>query len=108
MRALVMLAVLAGSARLEAQAELQGRVLAETGRPIANAVVAVPGLDIRTVTDSSGRFRLTTIPCGEHVVVTRAVGYRPDSTLTAFDGDETLVSNVVLRPAVNELPTVAA
>ena len=108
MRSLLALAVLAAPAQLEAQAELQGRVLAEPERrPIANATVTAPGLDIRTVTDSLGRFRLSTIPHGEHVVVTSALGFRPDSTRTAFDGDETLVSDVVLKPAVKELPTVA-
>jgi hypothetical protein len=102
------LALLIAPGRLVAQAELQGRVLAETARrPIANATVAVLTLGLRTVTDSLGRFRLSTIPRGEHVVVTSALGFRPDSTRTAFDGDETLVSDVVLKPAVNELPTVA-
>lgn len=108
MRFLIIVTALTATTRLTAQAELQGRVLAEAGRrPIANATLAVQGLDIQAVTDSSGRFRLTKIPRGEHLVVTRAVGYRPDSTRTAFDGDETLVSDVVLTPAVNELPTVA-
>ena len=107
MRPLVALVVLAAPALLEAQAELQGRVLAEPERrPIANATITVPGLDIRTVTDSLGRFQLTKIPHGEHFVVTRALGFRPDSTPTVFDGDETLVSDIVLEPAVNELPTV--
>ena len=101
------LAVLAAPALLEAQAELQGRVLAEPERrPIANATITVPGLAIRTATDSLGRFRLTKIPRGEHLVVTRALGFRPDSARAAFDGDETVVSDIVLEPAVNELPTV--
>jgi hypothetical protein len=91
-----------------AQAELQGRVLADgSRRPIANATVAVPRLDLQSQSDSLGRYRIEKIPRGEHLVVTRAVGFRPDSTLTAFDGDEALVTDVVLRVAVNELPTVA-
>jgi len=107
MRSLVALAVLAAPAQLEAQTEPQGRVLAEPERrPIANATMTVSGLDIRTVTDSLGRFRLTKIPRGEHFVVTRALGFRPDSAPAAFDGDETVVSDIVLEPAVNELPTV--
>ena len=75
MRSLVALAVIAAPPQLEAQAELQGRGLAEPERrPIANATITVPALDIRTVTDSLGRFRLTKIPRGEHFVVTRAFG----------------------------------
>jgi len=91
-----------------AQAELQGRVLTEgTRRPIANAMVAISRFDLRAVTDSLGRYRLEKIPRGEQLVVTRAVGYRPDSSVTVFDGDEALVSDVVLKIALNELPTVA-
>lgn len=90
-----------------AQAELQGHVFSETGRrPLVNAGVSVPKLNLHASTDSLGRYRLQNIPRGEHLVITRAVGFRPDSALTSFDGDEALVSDVVLRVAVNELPTV--
>ena len=93
---------------LRAQAELQGHVFGDsTRRPLRNAEVAVPRLNLRVVTDSLGRYRLQYIPRGELLVIARAVGCRPDSTMTVFDGDEALVSDVVLRVAVNELPTVA-
>jgi CarboxypepD_reg-like domain/TonB-dependent Receptor Plug Domain len=91
-----------------AQSELQGRVLTDSARrPISNAQIAIPRLNVAAATDSLGRYRLERIPRGEHVVITRAVGYRPDSTATVFDGDETLVNDVVLKVALNELPTVA-
>jgi hypothetical protein len=90
------------------QAELQGHVFGDSSRrPIRNAEVALPRLNLRVLTDSLGRYRLQNIPRGEHLVVARAVGFRPDSAMTPFDGDEALVSDVVLRVAVNELPTVA-
>jgi hypothetical protein len=102
------LLVLALGSRAAAQAELQGHVFAEGGRrPLTNAEIAVPRLNIRTLSDSLGRYRLQHIPRGEHLVVTRAVGFRPDSTVTAVDGDETLVSDVILRVQLNTLPTVA-
>jgi hypothetical protein len=100
--------VLALGSSAAAQAELQGHVLAEGGRrPLMNAEIAVPRLNIRTLSDSLGRYRLQNIPRGEHLVVTRAVGFRPDSALTAFDGDEALISDVVLKIQLNTLPTVA-
>jgi len=90
------------------QSELQGPVLADgSRRPVANAEVAVPRLELRTVTDSLGRYRLSNVPPGAHLVVTRAVGYRPDSALTTFDGDETLISDVILLSPMTALPTVA-
>ena len=98
----------AWASRAVAQAELQGRTLADGNRhPLRNAEVAIPKLGLRALSDSLGRYRLAGIPRGEHLIVARAVGFRPDSTVTAFDGDEALVSDVVLKVALNELPTVA-
>jgi hypothetical protein len=89
------------------QGELQGRVLANgSRRPVANAVVAVPRLELRAVSDSLGRYRLSKLPPGEHLVVTRATGFRPDSSVTALDGDETLVNDVILEASVNSLEEV--
>jgi len=73
-----------------AQSELQGRVLADTSRrPVPNAEVSIPTLDIRTASDSLGRYRLLKVSPGEHLVITRAVGYRPDSALTTFEPSTT-------------------
>ena len=90
-----------------AQGELQGRVLADSGRQrVKNAEVSIPRLDLRVASDSAGRYRLERIPPGEHLVVTRAVGFRPDSTLALFDANETVVRDVMLRPAVASLEEV--
>jgi hypothetical protein len=90
-----------------AQAELQGRVFADSGRrTLPNAEVGVPRVGLRALSDSLGRYRLMGIPRGEHVVVTRAVGFRPDSMLTAFDGDEALVVDVTLKASLTSLDAV--
>ena len=106
--ALLVTVALAISSRAGAQAELQGHVFAEGDRrPLTNAEVAVPRLNLRTLSDSLGRYRLQSIPRGEHLVVTRALGFRPDSALTVFDGDEALINDVRLKVQLNTLPTVA-
>src|SRR5688500_1528075 len=88
-------------------AEMQGRVLSDSGRrPLPNAEVAIQVLELRAISDSLGRYRLLKVPRGTHTVVTRAVGFRPDTTITTFDGDETLISDVVLKPPMSTLPTV--
>jgi hypothetical protein len=99
--------VFAAPSSLRAQAELQGRVRTGANHPIANAVVWIPALNLRTVSDSQGKFRIEKIPSGDFLVLARAVGYRPDSTVTGFDGNEALVRDIVLSAALNELPTVA-
>ena len=87
------------ASRGHAQAELQGKVLADSERrAVANAEVAIQLLELRATSDSLGRYRLLKVPRGTHTVVTRAVGFRPDTTITTFDGDETLISDVVLKP----------
>ena len=96
------------ASRGHAQAELQGKVLADSGRrAVANAEVAIQLLELRATSDSLGRYRLLKVPRGTHTVVTRAVGFRPDTTVTTFDGDETMISDVVLKPPMTALPTVA-
>lgn len=98
---------LGNGSRLLAQAELQGRVFADsTRRPVMNAEVAIPRLRLQTVSDSLGRYRLRDIPRGEHVVITRAVGFRPDSSRTTFDGDEALLVDIRLRRPVAALEAV--
>jgi hypothetical protein len=92
---------------LHAQSELQGRVLSDASRPIVNAIVWIPALALRTVSDSAGKFRIEKIPSGDYLVLARAVGFRPDSTVTSFEPNEALVRDIVLKASVNELPTVA-
>lgn len=45
-------------------------------RPVAGAEVVLPLLDLRTITDDSGRFRFTEIPGGVHIVQVRRLGMR--------------------------------
>jgi hypothetical protein len=97
----------AASTPLRAQAEFQGRVLTNADRPIAKAIIWIPALDLRTVSDSAGKFRIGKIPSGDYLILARAVGFRPESTVTTFEPNEALVHDIVLQASVNELPTVA-
>lgn len=68
-----------------AQAELKGRVLADSaGAPVAEAEVSVVGTALRAFTDSSGRFALATIPSGRQRIVVRAVGWTVDTSVVEF------------------------
>jgi hypothetical protein len=107
MLALVIAGGLGNGSRVLAQAELQGRVIADsTRRPVMNAEIAIPRLSLKTLSDSLGRYRLREIPRGEYLVITRAVGFRPDSSRTTFDGDEALLVDIQLRPPVAALQAV--
>lgn len=91
-----------------AQAELAGTVFA-TGSPqvgIAGALVEVPSAGVRTVADSSGRFRLRTVPPGAHRITVSAVGFAPDTSFVVFEDRVTLFRDFVLRPSVTTLDEV--
>lgn len=100
-------ATVALASTASAQAELQGHVYGAERQALANADVSVPELQRRTLTDSLGRFRLQGILPGTHLVITRSIGFRPDSVRIFFAVDEALVHDVMLKVAVAELPALA-
>ena len=54
-----------------------GRVAdAETGAPISEAIVDLPGIRLRAVSDESGLVELGRLQRGRHRIVTRRAGYR--------------------------------
>jgi hypothetical protein len=54
------------SIRTVAVGPFQGVVLGPGGRPLAGAIVEIPGLQLATRTDASGRFHFSTVPTAEH------------------------------------------
>lgn len=57
---------------------IRGRVVAaENGQPIAGANIAVRGLQVSTRSGAEGRFRLSGLPAGQHVILARAPGREP-------------------------------
>jgi hypothetical protein len=68
-----------------AQAELRGRVLADSTQiPIAGALVFVLGTSLGANTDSLGRFALTGVPAGFRTIVVQAIGWARDSSEVEF------------------------
>jgi len=52
-------------------------ISSDTGRPVDAVAVQVEGLRIHAFTDAAGRFRLTGLPPGDHVLVVTRLGYLP-------------------------------
>src|SRR5688572_2323755 len=63
----------------QAQVELRGRVVSETGEPIAGATITLQQIGYAIRTDSSGAFALAGTPGSILVFVLRATGYRGDT-----------------------------
>jgi len=96
---------------MQAQVELRGRLVSDSGTPIASATVAVsgPGFSIRS--DSLGRFVLAGAPGAVLSLRFLATGYRPDTASIALgrrpvERDFTLVRDDAPEPERNPSTSV--
>lgn len=86
---------------------IRGSVIDHEGFPMMSAVVAVKGTTIGTVTDIDGAFSLT-VESGVHDLEIKSIGYQPVSIegVKVTDDEVTLLENIKLEPAGNELTEV--
>jgi hypothetical protein len=88
-------------ASLFGQAELSGRVLAGDSlrTPIRGAEVLAPQLRLTAVSDSAGRYKLIGLRAGSTTIITRALGYRPDTTEIETAVGEVVIQDITLALA---------
>jgi hypothetical protein len=81
---------------------VEGRIVTVgAAAPIEGAAVSVEGTALVTRTDSTGQFRLVTVPPGPQVLVVRRVGYAPARVPFSMPSTGTLTLDVPM--AVNTL-----
>lgn len=81
--------------------DIAGRLVdASTGAPIEAAVVAIPALDLSTLSDASGTFRLARIPAGTHTFEIRHIAYGTRTTEVRVRGGGPLSLELRLEPVV--------
>ncbi|MBL0939327.1 MAG: carboxypeptidase-like regulatory domain-containing protein [Gemmatimonadaceae bacterium] len=105
----VLLALAGASASVQAQqaSALVGSVLSDPDeRPVVGATVELPTLGKRTTTDSSGSFRIDSVPAGKHALVVRAVGYAQVTADLEFIAGQTVEGDFVLEVLPTQLATV--
>jgi hypothetical protein len=91
---------------MKGAAVLSGLVLTDVnGRPVADAEVALPSLRQNVFTDSAGRFRISGIPEGTHVVAVRRVGFKPSDVPISFAPNQRIERSLLLS-SVQTLDTV--
>lgn len=78
---------------------------AESGAPVRDARVRLPGLDREARTDWLGEARLARVPAGTHTVEVRRLGYAPAALQLAVHGDS-VGAVFMLEPASTEIDTV--
>jgi len=62
------------------QSTIEGRVTGPEGRPLAGANVLLVGTDTGDAADAEGRYRLSSVPAGKHLVRVTYLGYQPLET----------------------------
>lgn len=81
------------------QATVVGTVRdAQTGTPIAGAVVALSDLDRATATDEEGRYALRQVPAGPHHIAVRSIGYASHTVHALVPRAGELEINISLSP----------
>ena len=104
-RAAILLCLATAPRVLAAQGEIVGRVVADSARdPVPNVQVTMARLSRTATSDSVGRFRLSNLPAGDHVLVLRAFGFRVDSVTVEIDGNEVIMRDFVLKREAQALP----
>jgi hypothetical protein len=87
-------------------ATISGVVRSDAQRPLPGAVVLLDPSDTarRAVTDSSGRFRLTDVPVGAHILRILRLGYQPDKQ--SVDVPDGGVDLIIILERVTNLDTL--
>lgn len=85
---------------------LAGRVVDSTGAPIFGAVIDEQSSKLRTMTDSSGRFRLSGLSGGLGFIRARKVGYLPEYFPVQMVAGKVTQATVRLRSAGQTLARV--
>jgi TonB-linked SusC/RagA family outer membrane protein len=98
-----------GTAPMQAQTVVRGRVTSEAGTPVATAIVRIATLSIGATADADGRYSFT-VPAaratGQVVSITaRRIGFTPRSTPVTLSGS-TVTVDFVLATAPMELEGV--
>jgi iron complex outermembrane recepter protein len=89
----------------ERSADLEGRVVSETGAPVPQAVVSLPSGRQAVLTGRDGRFRLGSLPSGALRLHVRAMGFEPvQREVTAEDRRGEI--EIVLAPTPLALPGI--
>ncbi len=88
----------AATGRQEQKGGIAGFVLSEDLRPVSNASVRIPGLDINVRSDRDGAFAFASLWSGPYRVVANATGYRGADAVIDVVGGETARVKFVLTP----------
>jgi hypothetical protein len=85
-----------------------GFVVDSAQHPIANADVAIGGLDLKAKTDDKGAFTMKDVPAGIHRVTVRHIGYAVLDTLIVFPANQIVQRRVTLGATAVTLDSIVS
>jgi hypothetical protein len=86
---------------LAGTAVVSGTVRGFGGRPLADAELRIAGARASAVSDAEGRYSLSGLPAGTHMLVARRIGYEVFETPVELRAGRTAQSDVVLSRIVS-------
>ncbi len=84
---------------------ITGRVASDQGVPIAGAQVVVQGTTLGAHTGDDGRYAISSVPLGTHVVRAQRIGYAPQTQTVAVAAGQTTTADFALVAVATTLTT---
>jgi hypothetical protein len=105
--ALLTIAAATGAAGQAPTATVTGRVVdASTNAPLGGTLVVVEGTELRSLTDSTGRYLLLRVPAGPQMLRTERLGYAVNRVTVTVPAAGTLVQELRLAVSALEVPGI--
>lgn len=105
--ALLLAAVRPAEAQRQGSALLVGKVTVDSTRQaVSGAEVVIPSLSLRTLTDSSGRFRIEGVAPGRRGLRVNKLGYAPLRTAVEFSAGDTVEMEIGISVSGEEMAAI--
>jgi TonB-linked SusC/RagA family outer membrane protein len=98
----------AASAAVGQVGAVAGSVTSVTGENVSGAQVYISGTTLGTFTDDEGRYRLTEVPAGEHLLRVSGIGYQGAEQLVTITPGEVATADFVLEISAVALDELVA
>ena len=96
--------LLLASARLGAQAAITGVIREDSSKAkVAGVEVIIQSLDKKATTDTAGRFMLSGLAHGVHIILVRGIGYQPIRLQAYLVTNDTLEVDLSMRKSIVQL-----
>jgi hypothetical protein len=83
-----------------AQTNVAGTVTSDTGEPLAGVQVSIPSQQMGTLTNSSGRFVIQSVPTGAVIIRAELIGYESQQRRQDVEGTTVTVNFTLVETAV--------